>query len=649
SFLVESFKKIVKKEDSYEKKKSILENQLFGIDVDENALPIAAFSLYLALIETEKPEFIRKQIEVSNPILPSLIGRTLLQANALTDKVFEEKSFDCIVSNPPWGSVKPTKKGEEPNTQDENERKAIETEEIYKNISDYERSQAFLARVKKWCKDDTICALVVKNSIFLNDNSEDFRKEFLANYQLNYFYELSNYNKILFRKNPIGKINGKTISTGATEPCAVVVFELPKSKSNKIKYISPKLNDFSENFQIIHYTQKDINEVEQNKFIEDDLLWRILVNGDFEDYKLIKNKLSFDDRLTIECRSGFQPKANMESLGDPIWKKIIEPTDFERYCVKNELQEFDWNQDLHRRRDEEIFKGNRILIPVRPLKTDEARFRGIRVSDEIIFKHNILCIKLKEKDEHIENYTPYLGIINSKLMGCYFYNISAQWGKGSEKRDTIRNIDVENLPIPKIDKESQIYGELNKLVLKVENLKANGQTSAQVEDQIDDLVFDLYGLKEYEKEIIREFYQIKVDRAKGKDKFVRKSDIENYAEKFAEVFGLMLEADSKLVATQYYISANIGTAICFTIVNKNDDVSLVEDKTLEILNFVKNQQITQADTTKILNEDKVKIYDEKLMYIVKSNLFKDWTTRQAIKDANEEIGLLLSQLPTTND
>ena len=80
---------------------------MFGVDNDRNALQIAAFSLYLALIETETPEFIREQIEISNPILPSLIGKTLIQKNSITDNVFEGKTFDCIVSNPPWGSVEP--------------------------------------------------------------------------------------------------------------------------------------------------------------------------------------------------------------------------------------------------------------------------------------------------------------------------------------------------------------------------------------------------------------------------------------------------------------------------------------------------------------------------------------------------------------
>ncbi len=221
--------------------------------------------------------------------------------------------------------------------------------------------------------------------------------------------------------------------------------------------------------------------------------------------------------------------------------------------------------------------------------------------------------------------------------------------------DVFRVSDIKQLPIPSLEKSNVFVEKATDLV---DLISQNAETSffepeideSSFESKIDELVFDLYNLKEYEKEIIREFYQIKVERAGKKEKYVTKSDIENYAKKFTEVFGLMLEEDSKLVATKYHfsVSINVGAAICFTIVNRNEESQLKEDKALEILNFVKKKQIEKEDISKILNEEKVKIYDDKFLYIVKSNLFKDWTIRQAIKDAREEVSLLLSKLPQIN-
>ena len=170
AYLVESFKMII---DSYprpldyEKKKKILENQLFGIDVDAGALRIAAFSLYLVLLEAEDPAFIRHKIEHASPILPGLIGKTLIKGNALVDEeIFKEKKFDCIVSNPPWGSV-----FDDQNPENRREREAINTKgkagtmPVYKNVADYERSQAFLLRAGDWAGDKTLFSLMLRQRV----------------------------------------------------------------------------------------------------------------------------------------------------------------------------------------------------------------------------------------------------------------------------------------------------------------------------------------------------------------------------------------------------------------------------------------------------------------------------------------------------
>jgi hypothetical protein len=263
-----------------------------------------------------------------------------------------------------------------------------------------------------------------------------------------------------------------------------------------------------------------------------------------------------------------------------------------------------------------------------------------------IHKHNISCIRFKENNKFIKDYLPYLGIINSKLIGYFLFHVSPQWEKGEEKRYYLRNEDVEKLPIPVLNTKNDEVKHLSKLVKKVEETE-DLQERIRVENQIDDLVFDLYNLLEYEKEIIHEFYEIKVERD-GKRKFVTKPDLLEYIKNFSETFSLMLAENYILTAT-YNISSNLGAVVCFTIVDKYISSEAREDKALEILHFVKKQQMKQADTSKILNEDKVKIYDGRFFYIIKSNLFKDWTKRQAIKDAKEEVGLLLSNLPETHD
>ena len=128
-------------------------------------------------------------------------------------------------------------------------------------------------------------------------------------------------------------------------------------------------------------------------------------------------------------------------------------------------------------------------------------------------------------------------------------------------------------------------------------------------------------------------------------KFVQLRDMQTYFETFKESFELILSGNHTLNAS-YSISSNIGAIIKISIVEKTSEKELEQDNTLQVLQFVKNRQLSETD--KLLKEEKIKLYEPTHFYLIKSNQFKDWTIRQALKDAKEEIDLLFSNLPDTH-
>ncbi len=128
----------------------------------------------------------------------------------------------------------------------------------------------------------------------------------------------------------------------------------------------------------------------------------------------------------------------MKSSGKPLYRVLIEPQQFERYLTKGILQKINWNQEFRRKPADCVFQGKKILIPVRPLKSDRLKIRGIRVDRDLKHKDNVLSIKIKNNNNAIENYAPYLAVLNSSFCGYYLYQISSQWGKGGEKRSALR-------------------------------------------------------------------------------------------------------------------------------------------------------------------------------------------------------------------
>jgi len=255
----------------------------------------------------------------------------------------------------------------------------------------------------------------------------------------------------------------------------------------------------------------------------------------------------------------------------------------------------------------------------------------------------MLTVRIRDEKSSVDDYLPYLGVLNSTLFGYLFFQLSAQWGKGEGKRDTLRNLDVENLPFKKIPKGS-LKDSIASLVQNIHVKKSQGRTCEKELEELNEAVFDLYGLLDYEKEIIREFYDVRVKRAGARQSLVRVGDIEAYSNAFVDAFSLIL-AEGKTLNVSYRISPNLGTAICFSIVDDEQKVELVKDHNLNLLHLVKSQQIGSAESMNILFEGKVKLYDKERLYIIKSNQFKDWTVRQAIKDAKEEVDAFLNMLP----
>ncbi|MFL5586562.1 MAG: class I SAM-dependent DNA methyltransferase, partial [Ktedonobacteraceae bacterium] len=98
--LVERWRKVHNQRPLFKDLSEILTASIFGVDIKRQALRVAAFSLYLAMLDYLEPKSIWMDVH-----FPPLIGTNLI-VDDFFDKLnaFHEKQFDLVVGNPPWES-----------------------------------------------------------------------------------------------------------------------------------------------------------------------------------------------------------------------------------------------------------------------------------------------------------------------------------------------------------------------------------------------------------------------------------------------------------------------------------------------------------------------------------------------------------------
>ena len=107
-FLVEAYRRLVCRWMSHKGVHSItcdqlillLKNSIFGVDINEEAIRVASFSLSLAMCDFLDPRSIWDELS-----FPRLLENNLISSDFFDkDKSFNNRRYDVIVGNPPWQS-----------------------------------------------------------------------------------------------------------------------------------------------------------------------------------------------------------------------------------------------------------------------------------------------------------------------------------------------------------------------------------------------------------------------------------------------------------------------------------------------------------------------------------------------------------------
>ena len=717
-FLVESLRKIIEKEiqiTSQKKKQSkisianerlweILHNNIFGIDIDNDAIEITIFSLYITLLDYKTP------IEIEHFKFEELKNRNLFggvdffDENSLFNTLFQnETQLDFIIGNPPWGKVEVSQYIDYIKRRNVKEEHLFKETNLSKNrstefgsyfceleIGNKEIAQAFLVRVSDIIQNDaaTKCAFIVTGKCFYNvDNTtKQWRKFFLSRFTISQLVDLSGVNNKI--------VGGNQIFEGARQSAAVVFFspitDLQTALENVITHIAVKPNRFFNYFRTIVIEKHDMKQVLQRHFMEDfggqDWLWKVLLHGNVLDYFFMKRLKEnyptlgdFMDKNNMQYNGGLKLKDGQTKKSTNKIKKFK----FIEIETRKELQPFHdrpsltWDQHVKNliekygtariNKEGEVgylpdiffFQGEKALLKKGLQAADDFKAVAAYSSQDVVFTDSVCSIKFEE-GKVPKNSTDILrslvGLINSKFFTYFIYNRSSSAGV-----DRTRAYFEEFFLFPIVFNKSisSLVSEIEALYEENDFLKAsiNDSKAQTLIKQLDKLIFEAYSITDTEASLIDYAINISLPVLKRAEEsgynnqsifnplsIDKPKDIEfltEYCNVFIEHFQFRFNSEEKYFYTEVYITPD------FVGINFIVDKKPITNKKVFFKVADEKLMLSQIGNLGIYNvtrdlyiQQDVRGFNKNTFYIIKPNEKKCWHKAVAYHDLMEFIEVL---------
>ena len=550
-FLVESFRRIVRyrvqtqgKHLNRDQLLKILRKQIAGVDINEEAVRVAAFSLYLAFLHYQRPPDILAQIKAKK-LLPNLkyeVRRirkqnlyfdTLLVANSFdvssiispsdthVAERFSAKCADIIVGNPPWGSPGNREEEQEWRQAMDVALKWCHAQEPQANVGDREWSQAFIHRVVHLLRDGGCAGLLVSAGVLFksHEKSQAFRKQWLTSTVLHRIVNFSHVRDVFFK--------GKARQTGVQSPFISVVFsrQLPSRNASLFEYWSAKKTAMVNETQAVVLSRTDLRRLSQRDVLLNENIWKIHWWGTHRDSALIEalqtesplGELKIHNSTFSEddFGRGFERKGDKNPAPELQEYPELPTRVFVRYGPIDRRQLIQSPKIVHRKGNLNLYSGLRLLVKrgITEKGVEKGRITARLATQSFCFRNSIHGVRVPECAEREGKIL--LGIFWSSLARYYYWLTAGSWMWHNE----IHLEDVRRMPIC-LPKNRSLTERIVSIVEELMTLPSSEDLFhggcrldgvAKLEGNLDDAIFDLYGLSSAERDQVRDMCKYGLD------------------------------------------------------------------------------------------------------------------------------------------
>ncbi|HOJ17674.1 MAG TPA: TaqI-like C-terminal specificity domain-containing protein [Ignavibacteriaceae bacterium] len=417
----------------------ILENNLFGVDINEESVEIAKLSLWLRTArKNRKLNNLSGNIKCGNSLIddPAIAGEKAFNWHKEFPQVFANGGFDIIIGNPPYGVNFST-----------NEKDYLQI--VLGGVPDHEIYIYFISMaLQNLIRPGGLLTYIFPNTFLSNLFGINYRKHIFTNYFVENILDLSNDN---------------TFEDASVRTCVFSVIKNQPLKDHKTKFSTIIQKDIVDlkalNQDEILQGINNILSFFTTNSLEEHIINKLNTNNRLSEYFLVSQGLIPYDKYRGHSEETIKNRiwhANYKK--DDTYKKELKGGDVNRYSVRwnNELW-ISYGNWLAAPREKKYFINKRILV--REI-TGDLLFCAY-TDDEYYNTPSIINI-INENDVIALKYA--LVILNSKLIGFYHNLTSPKAKKGLFPKILIN--DIRNIPIKYTDNQ-QPFIELADLMLSL--------------------------------------------------------------------------------------------------------------------------------------------------------------------------------------
>jgi len=526
---------------SVTKKSSILSNNIYGVDIDPQAVEVTMMSLYLKILEGEKSlpskkgllpslssnikcgnsligyDYLLKQLEFNIKIENEEIEKENVNPFDWSStsqgfgKTISNGGFDCVIGNPPWGALF-------------SENENIYVKKQFRNIivRMTDSFMYFIIKSLEILNNKGYFGMILPDVVLYQNDNKLLRQYILNNTSIKQVLNLGNeVFENVTRPSCIVITNNKKIKTNS-----IVTLDISSSKKNEkqkllqnevfsnIKqalyetipnslFVTNNIDDYKILNNILN--RKNIQPLEQ--FVDSGGIQRG-VSPDYKDAFVIKQNIIDEHKLEksiiVPVLTGgrevkrFKINSNEQYL--IYTDRNTKYSDYPNICsyidsFKNKITCKEVKQkkhsiySLHRARDKQIFlKENKILGVITEDEIVVAKDENIYFATDGLYLFQLENINL----------TPYImGILNSNLFIFIYRLLTLESGRVlAQVKPTL----LAKLPIISFN-NSELQNSIIEYVNKIEN--SNDSDFIEIlKENINDMVYKLYNITDNEISII---------------------------------------------------------------------------------------------------------------------------------------------------